>query len=157
MDVLPKLKREVRLPASMMSQSWAGSDFSYNDLSRTDRYLHHYDSRITTSVQDGEHTIHTLELVPRDDAPVVWGKETMVLRDDYVVLTQTFFDQASSRSSRCGQWRSASSAAAPLASRCAWARSEEPDRWTEVRYTSADFEAEIDDRRFTTFALRGRR
>ena len=34
----PKLNRTIRLPFSLMSQSWAGSDFSYNDLSRTDNY-----------------------------------------------------------------------------------------------------------------------
>ena len=153
----PKLKREVRLPASMMSQSWAGSDFSYNDLSRTDRYLHHYDSRITTSVQDGEHTIHTLELVPRDDAPVVWGKETMVLRDDYVVLTQTFFDQDLEPLKQMRTMEIGELGGRTIGLAMRMGEVEEPDRWTEVRYTSADFEAEIDDRRFTTFALRGRR
>ena len=33
----PKLNRNIRLPSSMMGQSWAGSDFSYNDLSRSDK------------------------------------------------------------------------------------------------------------------------
>ena len=42
----PKLNRVIRLPFSLMSQSWAGSDFSYNDLSRTDNLLHQYDLRI---------------------------------------------------------------------------------------------------------------
>ena len=153
----PKLKREVRLPASMMSQSWAGSDFSYNDLSRTDHYLHHYDFSITTSVQDGEHTIHTLELVPHDDAPVVWGKETMVLRDDYVVLTQTFFDQDLDPLKQMRTMEIGELGGRTIGLAMRMGEVEEPDRWTEVRYTSADFEAEIDDRRFTTFALRGRR
>ena len=153
----PKLKREVRLPASMMSQSWAGSDFSYNDLSRTDHYLHHYDFRITASVQDGEHTIHTLELVPHDDAPVVWGKETMVLRDDYVVLTQTYFDQDLEPLKQMQTMEIGELGGRTIGLAMRMGEVEEPDRWTEVRYTSADFEAEIDDRRFTTFALRGRR
>ena len=30
----PKLNRSIRLPNSMMSQDWAGSDFSYSDLAR---------------------------------------------------------------------------------------------------------------------------
>ena len=35
----PKLNRVIRLPFSMMSQGWAGSDFSYQDLSRSDKLL----------------------------------------------------------------------------------------------------------------------
>ena len=50
----PKLNRTIRLPYSLMSQSWAGSDFSYNDLSRTDNLLHEYDLAIVdTRVEDG--------------------------------------------------------------------------------------------------------
>ena len=45
----PKLNRVIRLPFSLMSQSWAGSDFSYNDLSRTDQLLKHYDLVIRDS------------------------------------------------------------------------------------------------------------
>jgi hypothetical protein len=31
----PKLNQVIKLPASMMSQSWMGSDFSYNDLAKS--------------------------------------------------------------------------------------------------------------------------
>ena len=46
----PKLNRSVRLPNSMMSQSWAGSDFSYNDLSRSDKWLRHYTVSLVETV-----------------------------------------------------------------------------------------------------------
>ena len=36
----PKLNRSIRLPYSLMSQSWAGSDFSYNDLASSLAYNH---------------------------------------------------------------------------------------------------------------------
>ncbi|HBZ70569.1 MAG TPA: hypothetical protein DEP35_12910, partial [Deltaproteobacteria bacterium] len=32
----PKLNQVIKLPVSMMSQSWMGSDFSYNDLSKSE-------------------------------------------------------------------------------------------------------------------------
>ena len=90
----PKLNRVIRLPFSMMSQGWAGSDFSYSDLSRTDQLLHDYElSLVGNETRDG-HQVYTVDAVPHDDAPVVWGKEQIVLRDDYVLLGQTFFDQA---------------------------------------------------------------
>ena len=153
----PRHKREFRLPGSMMSQSWAGSDFSYNDLSRTDHYLRYYDSAITATEQQGNHVVYTLELVPHDDAPVVWGKETMTLRDDYVLLTQTFYDQAlkplkEMRAVEVGDFGGRTIAVATR-----MADFEDPERWTEVRYLNADFNATVADDMFTTFALRGER
>ena len=90
----PKLNRTIRLPYSLMSQSWAGSDFSYNDLSRTDDLLRYYRLTIIDTREADGHSIYTVEAVPYDDAPVVWGKEEWVLRDDYVLVSQSFYDQS---------------------------------------------------------------
>jgi outer membrane lipoprotein-sorting protein len=153
----PKLKREVRLPSSMMSQSWAGSDFSYNDLSRTDQYLRHYDVSIAATSTVGAHRVYTLELLPHDDAPVVWGKELMELRDDYVTLRHTYFDQAMAPLKRmeATQIGELGGRIIPIAMRMA--EIEAGDRWTEIRYLHADFDADVDDSQFSFFALRGER
>ena len=166
----PKLKREIRLPSSMMSQSWAGSDFSYNDLSRTDQYLRHYDFAIVATEQRDDHVVYTLELTPHEDAPVVWGRETMVLRDDYVMLRQTFYDQGSDangdgtishaemtpvKEMRTVEVGELGGRTIPMTMRMADV--EEDDSWTEVRYLNADFDAAVDDSMFTAFALRGER
>ena len=153
----PKQPREIRLPSNMMSLSWAGSDFSYNDLSRTDHYLRHYDFSIAATEQRDGHTVYTLELLPHDDAPVVWGKETMLLREDYVMLKQTFFDQGMKplKEMRTVQVGELGGRTIPLAMRMA--DLEEEGRWTEVRYLNADFDADVPDSMFTFFALRGER
>ena len=153
----PNLKREIRLPASLMSENWAGSDFSYNDLSRTDQYLRHYDFAIVATEERDGHTVYTLELTPHDDAPVVWGKEVMVLRDDYVMLRQTFYDQALEplKAMETLQVGELGGRTIPLVMRMA--ELESKDSWTEIRYLSADFEADVDASMFTSFALRGGR
>ena len=153
----PRHKREFRLPKSMMSQSWAGSDFSYNDLSRTDQYLRHYDYAIVGTEQQGEHRVYTLELVPHDDAPVVWGKETMELREDYVLLRQTFYDQALKPLKELRAVEVGELGGRTIATVTRMADFEQPEKWTEVHYQNADFESEVDDGRFTLFALRGER
>ena len=151
----PQLKRAIKLPASMRSNSWAGSDFSYNDLSRTDQYLSYYAFCVTGTEERDGRTIHTLELVPHDDAPVVWGKETMVMRDDYVTLRQTFYDQSMAplKEMRTVEIGELGGRTIPLAMRMA--EIDEQDRWTEVRYLKADFDAQVEDSMFTKFALRG--
>ena len=153
----PRIGREFSLPSSMMSQQWEGSDFSYNDLSRTDKYLRHYDVSIAHTEERDGHTIHTLELIPHDDAPVVWGKETLVLRDDYVILAQTFYDQGLEplKRMRTLEIGELGGRIIPVAMRMSPVG--EDDRWTEIRYLRADFDADVEDGMFTTFALRGGR
>ena len=153
----PRIGREFSLPSSMMSQQWEGSDFSYNDLSRTDKYLRHYDVGIARTEERDGHTVYTLELIPHDDAPVVWGKETLVLRDDHVILAQTFYDQGLEplKRMRTLEIGELGGRIIPVAMRMSPVG--EDDRWTEIRYLRADFDAEVEDGMFTTFALRGGR
>mgnify|MGYP001188505768 FL=1 len=149
----PALKRSIRLPSSMMSQSWGGSDFSYNDLSRSDELLRYYDlSVVGTTVEDG-HTIYTIDAVPHDDAPVVWGKETMVVRDDYVMLSQTYFDQSMTPIKRLETKRIAELGGRTIGVLMRMSNLEEPQEWTEIEYVEADFNADVADRKFTLFSL----
>ena len=70
----PKLNQVIKLPASMMSQAWMGSDFSYNDLSKSEDILTDYTHRLTATASVGGHTVWTIEATPKQGAPVVWGK-----------------------------------------------------------------------------------
>ena len=153
----PKLQREIRLPASMMSQSWAGSDFSYNDLARTDKYLRHYHLAIAAASPHEGHTVYTLELTPHDDAPVVWGKEVMELRDDYVLLRQTYYDQALAPVKALRTLAVGELGGRTIALRMRMADVGDEARWTEIHYHKANFDAAVEDAMFTTFALRGGR
>jgi len=89
----PKLNQVIKLPASMLAQSWMGSDFSYNDLSKADDLLTLYTHKLLSSENDGTHTIYTIEADPKPGAPVVWGKLTAKVRDDGVMMAETYFDQ----------------------------------------------------------------
>lgn len=153
----PKLNRVIRLPYSMMSQGWAGSDFSYSDLSRTDQLLHQYElTLVSTETRDG-HQVYTVDAVPHDDAPVVWGKEQIVLRDDHVLLGQTFFDQALQPLKRLESLEIKSLGGRTFATRMRMVPLDKADSWTEIGYDQAKFDIEIDDGMFTVFALQSGR
>jgi outer membrane lipoprotein-sorting protein len=89
----PKLNQVIKLPPSMMAQSWMGSDFSYNDLSKSEDLLTLFTHRIAATATEGGHTVWTIDCVPKPGAPVVWGKVTITLRDDEVITGETFYDQ----------------------------------------------------------------
>ena len=70
----PKINRIIKIPSSMMSQGWMGSDFSNKDISKSTDILDQYDhSLISQSQQDG-HTVYTIEAIPHEDAAIVWGQ-----------------------------------------------------------------------------------
>ena len=153
----PKLNRVIRLPFSMMSQGWAGSDFSYSDLSRTDQLLHQYElTLVSTETRDG-HQVYTIDAVPRNDAPVVWGKEQIVLRDDDVLLGETFFDQAMAPLKRLEAVKIDSLGGRTFATSMRMSPLDKPGQWTEITYSKAQFDLPIDDGMFTVFALQSGR
>jgi len=89
----PKINRVIKLPPSMMSQAWMGSDFSNNDLSKTDTLIDEYIHTITgTQTHDGK-KVYLIKSIPKPDAPVVWGMQKLKIREDYVFLAQEFYDE----------------------------------------------------------------
>jgi outer membrane lipoprotein-sorting protein len=91
---LPKINQVVRIPSSMMLQSWMGSDFTNDDLvkasSQTRDYTHSAEGEDKIN---GENVIKII-CVPKPDAPVVWGKIRLWLRaKDDVPLRQEFYNE----------------------------------------------------------------
>lgn len=89
----PKVNRVIKLPPSLMSQSWMGSDFSNDDLAKTDSILKDYThTQVGTENRDG-HTVYKIKSMPKPGAPVVWGMQMFEIRDDDVMLSEAFFDE----------------------------------------------------------------
>jgi len=89
----PKVNRIIKVPSSMMAQAWMGSDFSNKDISKSTDIIDQYDHTLSaTRSQDG-HSVYEIESIPHDDAAVVWGKEVLFIRDDFVLLEQQFWSQ----------------------------------------------------------------
>ena len=93
----PKLNQVIKLPASAMSQSWMGSDFSYEDLSRSERVIGDYTHSLIDTRTEGGHTLYAIESVPKRGVPVVWGKQVLTVRDDGVLMSVEYFDQVGKR------------------------------------------------------------
>jgi outer membrane lipoprotein-sorting protein len=89
----PKVNRVIKLPPSLMAQSWLGSDFSNNDISKSDSILNDYQHRLAGTTSHHGHKVYIIESIPKPDAPVVWGKQILHIRDDHVLLLQEFFDE----------------------------------------------------------------
>ena len=54
----PKVNRVMKVPSSMMGQSWLGSDFSNKDVSRADTIVDQYDHTLLEKEQSEGHTVY---------------------------------------------------------------------------------------------------
>jgi len=90
----PRIDRTTRMPSSMMSQSWMGSDFTNDDLVRDSDILEDYDHRILRTETYEGHECYVIELIPKPESPIVWGKVLMwVTKDSYLQLRMEQYDQ----------------------------------------------------------------
>jgi len=93
-NYLPKVKRVIKLPSSMMSASWMGSHFTNDDLVKESRMADDYTFEITfEGEKDGQQVIE-ITCIPKPEAVVVWGKVLVMVRgQDYMPLSLLYYDE----------------------------------------------------------------
>ena len=89
-NYLPKIKKTIRIPPSMMMGSWMGSDFTNDDLMRESSWSQDY-AVSAEPVADG---VVTLVFIPKPEAAVTWQRvETRVDLERRLPLDSTYFDE----------------------------------------------------------------
>lgn len=93
-NYLPKVKRVIKLPSSMMSAGWMGSHFTNDDLVKESRMTEDYTFAITfEGARDGADVVE-ITCKPKEEAAVVWGKVVVVVRRaDGLPLRILFYDE----------------------------------------------------------------
>ena len=153
----PKINRVIKVPSSMMNQNWMGSDFSNRDISKDTAIIDDYDhSLLETAAQDG-HAVWTIESIPHEDAAVVWGREVLRIRDDWVLLEQQFWDQDGELVKTLKAHEITEMGGRTIARVLRMARVDAPDEWTEVRTNAVEFDLALPDSLFTLSSLRNPR
>jgi len=91
---VPNIERMIKIPPSMMMQSWMGSDFTNDDLVRESSIVKDYTHKLLDEEIVNGYNCYKIELIPLDDAPVVWGKVIMwVSKEDYYWLKGEYYDE----------------------------------------------------------------
>lgn len=153
----PKVNRVLKVPSSMMGQSWMGSDFSNKDVSRADTIVRQYDHTLIGTETQGGHRVHVIESIPHEDAAVVWGKEVLRIRDDQVLLQEDFYDQDGKLVKSMKAREIGNLGGRTLATRLRMENAEARDQWTEVVTERMRFDLALPDRIFTLSNLRNPR
>ena len=84
---IPKIERIVKIPPSMMLQSWMGTDFTNDDMVKQSSLVDDYKAKVL----EKRGSIVTLELIPRRDVAVVWGKIVSKIDTKYYTQVEDIF------------------------------------------------------------------
>lgn len=153
----PKINRVIKVPSSLMNQSWMGSDFSNKDVSRADDIIDQYRHTLLDQREEEGHTVYTIEAVPLEDAAVVWGREVLEIRGDYVVLAHRFYDQDGELVKALESLEIGEMGGRTVAIRQRMAQVDADDEWTEIRMSEVEYGVDHPDSLFTLSNLRNPR
>ncbi len=153
----PKVNRVIKVPSSMMGQSWMGSDFSNKDVARADDIIDQYDHSILSCEEVDGITLYKIQSIPHEDAAVVWGREVLKIRDDHVVLEHAFYDQDDELVKKLVSLEIADMGGRTIAKRQRMVKTENPDEWTEIAVNDVEYEIDLKDSLFTLSNLRNPR
>jgi outer membrane lipoprotein-sorting protein len=151
---VPRVERTLRIPPSMMLQSWMGSDFTNDDLVRESSALDDYDHTLlgVDPAPEGHpgKRAYVVAYVPHEDAAVVWGKiVTWIEVEHGTPLRQDFYDEAGEmlRTMRFGDIEEIDGRYYPRE----WVMTplDKEGHETRIRVNEVDFDADIDDSVFT--------
>lgn len=91
---VPSINKMIKIPPSMMSQSWMGSDFTNDDLLKQFSIVNDYNHTIIGSDSVEGFDCYKIKLLPKPDAAVVWGKIIMwIAKKDYYELKAEYYDE----------------------------------------------------------------
>jgi outer membrane lipoprotein-sorting protein len=91
---IPKVQRVIKIPPSMMLQSWMGSDFTNDDLVRESSIVEDYTHTLLGEEQLDGYLCYKIQLIPKPDAGVVWGKIILwITKDSFMELRADYYDE----------------------------------------------------------------
>lgn len=93
-NYLPSVQKIIKIPPSMMNQSWMGSDFTNDDLVRSSSYKDDYTHNLIGSERIGEYDCYKIESIPKPNAGIVWSKViSYISKNGFMQLKSEFYDE----------------------------------------------------------------
>ncbi|SHK57586.1 outer membrane lipoprotein-sorting protein [Rhodothermus profundi] len=151
---LQETETTIKIPPSMMLQSWMGSDFTYDDLVRESNLVRDYHIRqVGTDTLEGV-PCYVLELLPKPEAPVVWGKLHYWIRQtDRLPARIEYYSEQGERVRTLSFHNVQRMGGRRLPTRWIMHNDREPGRYTEIRLLEVAFDMPIPEAIFSFRAL----
>ena len=146
----PSIDRVIKLPPSMMLQSWMGSDFTNDDLVKESSIVNDYNHSLSADTVINNLDCFKVVLIAKPDAPVVWGKIIIYIdkteynqhlvyyydEDDFLINTMVLSD-IKSMGGRI------------IPTHLEMIPADEPDHKTVIEYLKMEFDLDLEQKFFS--------
>jgi outer membrane lipoprotein-sorting protein len=90
----PTISRLIKLPPSMMSQGWMGSDYTNDDILKESSVVNDYDHEIVGEEEYDGRICYKIKMVAKEDAAVIWGHQIRwISKKDFLFLKSELYDE----------------------------------------------------------------
>lgn len=148
---LPTLEKIIKLPPSMMSQSWMGTDFTNDDLVKESSIVEDYNQSIVGDTVIDKRTCYIIQMIPKSEAAVVWGKLLVCIdKTDYLELHTRFYDEDGSLVNTMNAFDIKLMDGRLIPTRFEMLPTDKPGQKTIMIYKAIQYNRKMDDALFTT-------
>ena len=90
----PSISRLIKLPPSMMSQGWMGSDYTNDDILKESSVVNDYTHEIIGEETIEDRLCYKIKMIAKEDAAVVWGQQLRWIdKKDFLLLKAELYDE----------------------------------------------------------------
>ena len=90
----PTISRLIKLPPSMMSQGWMGSDYTNDDILKESSVVNDYDHELIGEEEYDGRLCYKIKMVAKEDAAVIWGHQVRWIdKRDFIFLKSELYDE----------------------------------------------------------------
>lgn len=147
---IPSIERVIKIPPSMMMQSWMGSDFTNDDLVKESSIVEDYTHEIVGDSTIEGRDCHIIALIPKPEAPVVWGKLLLwISKDDYLQVRIEYYDEDEELMNIMKLSEIKMMGGRPIPTLMEMIPLGKPNQKTVLKYHSAEFDKPIEDSFFS--------
>jgi outer membrane lipoprotein-sorting protein len=153
-NYLPRVDRTMKIPSGMMGGSWMGSHLSNDDLVRENRYSEDFETKVSGKPSTSSDGFYTIELVPKPNVPIVWGKIVTRSTAELIPVDVKFYDEKGElkRTDTFSEIKEMDGVTMPT--RFTIIPADKPNEKTEMTYLEVDFTTEVSEDTFNLQALR---
>ena len=91
---MPTIGRMIKIPASMMSQGWMGSDYTNDDILKESSIVVDYNHSIFAEERLEGFDCYKIEMLPKEEAAVIWSKVyKWITKNDFIQIKSEYYDE----------------------------------------------------------------
>jgi outer membrane lipoprotein-sorting protein len=91
---MPTIGRMIKIPASMMSQGWMGSDYTNDDILKESSIVQDYNHSLVGKEEVQGFACYKIQMLPKEEAAVIWSKVyKWITTDEFIQIKSEYYDE----------------------------------------------------------------